>query len=56
VKREPSTVDAPTDADELRMQRDALKLLFEQAESLPLEAADDGFCGVDHDTALYSGL
>jgi len=47
------SVETPDDAEELRQQRDALKLLFEQAESLPLEVADDGFSGVDHDAALY---
>jgi hypothetical protein len=46
-------VESPDDAEELRQQRDALKVLFEQAESLPLEVADDGFSGADHDAALY---
>lgn len=56
VVKKPSTssdVDMSEDADVLRQQREALKLFFEQAESLPLEVADDGFGGADHDAALY---
>jgi hypothetical protein len=44
---------AADDAEELGQQRAALKRLFDQAESLPLEVADDGFSGADHDAALY---
>jgi predicted DNA-binding antitoxin AbrB/MazE fold protein len=37
----------------LRQQREALAELFAEADSLPLEAPNDGFSGADHDLILY---
>lgn len=56
VVRKPAaalTANNIDDASDLREQREALKLMFEQAESLPLEVAGDGFSGADHDSVLY---
>jgi predicted DNA-binding antitoxin AbrB/MazE fold protein len=37
----------------LREQRHALREMFEEADSLPLENPAPGFSGADHDQVLY---
>jgi predicted DNA-binding antitoxin AbrB/MazE fold protein len=41
------------DANELVLQREALKKMFAEADSLPNENPNDTFSGADHDSALY---
>jgi predicted DNA-binding antitoxin AbrB/MazE fold protein len=45
--------DVPAQDNELVLQREALKRMFSEADSLPNENPNDTFSGADHDSALY---
>lgn len=49
------SVSSAGDADEqvLARQREALREMFEEADRLPVEAAENGFRAADHDEVLY---
>jgi predicted DNA-binding antitoxin AbrB/MazE fold protein len=53
VVGQPKPSATGVDEQTLARQQDALREMFDEADSLPLERSDGGFSGADHDQVLY---